>query len=589
MDNNKNIILISVSFSHQVHSHFIPTGILSIATVLRSTGYLPKIIDTRSPFFEKAYLRDELTKKRPKIVGIGFMTDNFFTAKRLAKFVKETLPDTKIILGGPHVTILDEESLRRTDADIVVRGEGEDVMLELADAIINGDGDVSNIAGITFKEDGRIIRTPNRPPPDLARLPQLDFSLIPNLKWQYAATVATGRGCPYKCTFCAAGCLAPTYRERPLEMVISEMEVLHKRYNKNFFQIVDDTFVANPKRVREFCKLAKERFKPNEDFFWYAEGRANILAENPDLIPLMGEAGAVRIQIGVESGSERQLKSYNKHITREQVLKAIELLARHKIQAVCSLIIGGPFEDEVIEKEQRDFILEVIKRGNGFVDLILSFLTPLPGTDIYNHPEKYDIKILDKELKTSDYFNYCIVETSKMKRDDIINEKARHIKTISDAVQNLDVKSEDLAIMERHNKKCGIMINTLSVKKYQTDRIYIMQRGIWEAKLSNKVYKRFSSLEGKDFGSYTIERLSTSILTAKDGALTITMGNDKEITLSGLERDLFELMAGKLTFDEMVSELANTHKELDVSEIRKRGIILLKRLDELQMALLREV
>lgn len=596
MDDKCNIVLVNACFSVSAvfgKYHFIPSGILSLATVLKKAGYTVKIIDTRLPYFSVNYLKTQLLELNPSIVGIGFMTDNFFTAKRIAKIVRNILPEAKIILGGPHATILDTESLEKIDADVVVRGEAEDTIIELAKAIVDKNANLNEIAGITYRSGKDVLRNPDRTPPDLTKLPAMDFNLLENFSMHYNGTIITGRGCPYHCTFCAANNISPRYRERPIEMVISEIKTLKEKYGIRFFQIIDDTFVANPKRVKELCYLFKKYFRPQEDFFWYAEGRANILAKNPDLIPIMKEAGLVRVQLGVESGDKRQLQAYHKGITLRDVEKVVKQCRKHTTQVICSFIIGGPFEDDKTEKNQKKFIAKLLDISGGLVEIIPSFLNPLPGTDIYNHPERYGITILDPELKTSDYFNYCVVETDKKKKRDIIAERTGIIDMMNhkmlEMLKHKHVSQSVLSELGRVHKHCGIMHRTFLMKEYGENALKELGRGFYKWKLTNKIYRTFSGTREEDMENFCPERNSIFIFGSNDGRLTVhaPLGT---LTLDDFEEHLFELSAGKLTFGEIINLLAaEKFSNFSLDKIKRHAIDVYRKFEEYELIHLREI
>lgn len=594
MPQNGNILLMNVCYSVSAvfgKYHFIPTGLLNIATLLETAGYNVKILDTRLRHFNLDYLDEQVGGFDPQVIGLSFMTDNFFTTRRLAALLRKKRPKATIILGGPHVSVADRISLEKIDADIVVRGEGEETMLELCRSLINGDGNIKAVKGITYRSAGKIKTNPSRPPPDPDKLPPLNFELLPDFKDNYSGTIITGRGCPYHCTFCAANNISPSHRARSVASVISEIKKLKEDYGINFFSFMDDTFVADPARVKELCSLFKEHFKPHEDLFWFAEGRANILAKDPALIPLMKEAGLVRLQLGVESANKEQLKAYKKQITTMQVETVVEQCRQNMVQVFCSFIIGGPFEDRTIEEERSNFIKKLIILGGGLTEINIAFLNPLPGTDIYDHPQKYGIRLLDPELLTSDYFNYCVARTSHMSREDIIEERYKIVTLVNSEILKQIPKTpkEVIDSLVLTYERCGIMHRTLLLRQLGKDLFKKMGSGFYQWRLGNKVYHAVSAVTKNEIGHFCPERNTIFLMEIKDGKKIVhaPLGS---IVLEKFEDALFELSAGKLTFDEIIERLASMKTvEGERQKLFDLALKTYKRFEELELIQLREI
>ena len=179
--------------------------------------------------------KNELSKRKPDIVGMTSTTLTYKSALRIAKIAKEVHPDCFTVLGGSHVTFWDEEALNECPPlDVVVRKEGENTFLELSTTVRSGKK-IHDILGITIRKDGKIVKNPDSPYiEDLDSLPFPAHHLWPLdglRKVEDVFYLTTTRGCIYWCEFCSAvRMFGRRYRMRSIKNVVDEMEYLHKTY-----------------------------------------------------------------------------------------------------------------------------------------------------------------------------------------------------------------------------------------------------------------------------------------------------------------------------------------------------------------------
>jgi len=294
--------------------------------------------------------------------------------------VKSLNNNTPVVAGGPHPSVKSEETLRIAYfVDFVVRGEGEISFLELVKAV-EKKGSYNDIKGLSFRTNGRIHHNPAvefiR---DLDRLPYPARDLLLN-KDSYTSEdmglVMSGRGCPFECTFCSsAGVWGRHTRFRSIENVIDEMQQVQSIYGTVQFSFKDDIFTINTKRVREFCRLLKDR-KLNVK--WDCNARVNLIDES--MLAEIKSAGCNGIKIGIESGSDRILKNVmKKKITVAQIKHAAELIHKAGIHWTGYFMMGLPTETEQ-EMLQTLELMRLIKPD--FASL--SVYEPLPGTQLYH-------------------------------------------------------------------------------------------------------------------------------------------------------------------------------------------------------------
>jgi anaerobic magnesium-protoporphyrin IX monomethyl ester cyclase len=350
-----------------------PLGLGYLASFLKLKGHEVDIID-----FNISQNRIDLNEY--DVVGISCDTARYLSALELAKQVRKT--KAKIVMGGPHVTFMDEEPLKNGLADYIVRGEGEETMAELLDSI-EGKFAVDEVAGISFMHKSEIIRTPDRKAPDFSIIPPPDRKLLKIESYQWLemggrkiTSLLTSRGCPYNCTFCSSSMFSgTTWRALSAEKVVDEIEDIVCNYGFDGIAFLDDNFTLNPKRVKNICR---EIIRRRLDTYWWCFSRADILLSNEDMVKEMAEAGARYIFIGFESSKEDTLKHYKKRITTEQSVEAVKLLKSHGISTHASFIIGDITETKGMALDTIRFARELSPDAVQF-----SILTPYPGTQLF--------------------------------------------------------------------------------------------------------------------------------------------------------------------------------------------------------------
>lgn len=387
-----------------------PLGILYLGAYLhRESDARVDIIDQtfrQDPF---DYLRQALSAKRYDVVGISVMTSMLRDAVRASDLARETNPQALIVWGGPHATVLPDDSLALPHVDAVAIGEAEETMLEL---VQNG-GDPTGIAGLWHKTaDGQIVRNPPRPLiQDLSSLPWPDRDLVDMKTYARAwysltasdptlmgTSVITTRGCPYACTYCQ-----PTLRQlfgkkvrrRSVDDVLGELAHLKERYNLNAFMFEDDTFIIHRPWVKEFSARLKEM---NLGFRWGCNVRADLVSR--ELLQPMIEAGLVQINMGIESGTQRILDQiYDKRITIQDVQEAVSLAKELGLKVGGYFMIGAPTETEQEIEHTIQFAANLPIDEAAF-----NITTPLPGTHLWD--QTHDL--VGGDIAEFDYYHTSV-------------------------------------------------------------------------------------------------------------------------------------------------------------------------------------
>ncbi len=364
----------------QIGLRFPPLGLAYIAAMLREKkGYEVSILDLNV----QENIWEEISKGWD-IIGLSGDTSRYPIAMKIAKKIKQYYKSPIIIMGGPHVSFFVKETLDTKVVDYIVRGEGEIITLNLIDAIRNKK-DLHSIDGIAFREDDNIVET--KPFPiirDVDSIPLPARDLLPMERYRTLqfegkpiTTVLTSRGCPFNCYFCSSSqFFGLKWRTRSIKSIVDEIELLVNKYNYYRFAFIDDNFTLNPKRV---IQISKEILDRGLDIKWWAFSRVDEILKSEEMVKWMARSGCKMLFLGIESVSEEILKEYNKRISAEDSVKAIELLRKYGIRIWGSFIIGAL-------EETRKMILNTIKFAKILDPDIAQFsiLTPFPGTRLYD-------------------------------------------------------------------------------------------------------------------------------------------------------------------------------------------------------------
>jgi anaerobic magnesium-protoporphyrin IX monomethyl ester cyclase len=206
-------------------------GMLYVLTSLREHGYAAGYLDCAQRGTRRDDVLRLIRESNPRMVGFSVDTDNLYNIAGFTRYVRESLGATvPIILGGPASQSQAEQMIALSAADVVVIGEGEYSACEVADALLRGKGRLEDVAGICYRgADGRPRRTGDRDPiEDLDALPFPDRGFLPDDR-RYEVCLISGRGCPFRCTFCFEGRMGNTYRHRSAANLVAEIEQLVER------------------------------------------------------------------------------------------------------------------------------------------------------------------------------------------------------------------------------------------------------------------------------------------------------------------------------------------------------------------------
>jgi anaerobic magnesium-protoporphyrin IX monomethyl ester cyclase len=351
-----------------------PLGIAYVGATLREAGHDVSIHDFNVEPSSPDYSRFDL---------VGISGDTFRHNKLMEIARQAKAAGTKVMAGGPHVTFMDEETLREGPVDYIVRGEAEETAVELAEAL-EKNARPDDIAGVSFLSDGRFVRNPDRTPPqDLDSLPfpardllKMDRYRSLEMAKRKITSIVSSRGCPSGCRFCASHKYGGRkWRPRSVESLLREIRLVVGTYGYGGVAFVDDNFTIDPKRVVSLCKAIVDE---GLDIKWWCFSRSDNILRNPEMVEWMGRSGCRYVFMGIESADQGVLDNFSKKTDAQMARKAVLLLKKNRIETLAAYILGSPGETrEMIEKT----IKFSIKLKTGGVQYTL--LTPFPGTELW--------------------------------------------------------------------------------------------------------------------------------------------------------------------------------------------------------------
>lgn len=366
-----------------------PLSLLAICPGLEASGYQPVIVDTRV----RLNYREEIRQHAQDALFIGLTTmtgHQIHYALEMARFVRSIAPEKKIVWGGIHPSLLPEETIRNEFVDIVVKGEGEEVVVELADCM-KSCRDLSTVNGLCFKtEKGQVIDTGVRPLLDLSRLHTPSWHLV-NVNDYQEIGVQAGRGCPWNCRFCYnLHYNQRKWRRKSVEQIMDELRLLKEKYNVRSITFYDDNFFSNPRRVQE---LAERMVAEKLNIRWSTTCRADYLAHYDDAFcRLIKDSGVHILFVGSESGSQKILDYIQKNITTGDIEGMARTTAKHKLRVHTSFMLGFPIETDA-DRWMTFAMMDRIREIDPDIYITTTCIyTPYPGNEMFDDAVKAGFK-----------------------------------------------------------------------------------------------------------------------------------------------------------------------------------------------------
>jgi len=383
-----------------------PLGLLAVATPLLRAGYDVRLIDsTITPNYKQRVLeevRDALC------LAISLVTGPMIRETvEIARAVKAWNPEFPVILGGWHPSLLPKQTLEADFVDVVIRGQGESALLEVAQ-LLGERASLEGVAGVGYKREGSLVMNPERSLRPLVDMPPkayhlADFDAYEKLCGRRWAMYTSSLACPFNCSYCTnAGVYGRQWNALPAEQVVEETFDLAKRYRLEMLWIVDDNFLVDLERA---IKIAEGLVRVGARFRWSIQATTNLTARlSVDELRLLRRAGLHQICQGVDSASQKILNLMNKTF---QDFDSIYLSAQRCVEAGIrpsfNIIFAYPGEDNHDRRQTISFIMDVCRRFPG-AEFWTNIFTPYPGSPIMQHAQDCGIEVPESLEGWADYF-----------------------------------------------------------------------------------------------------------------------------------------------------------------------------------------
>jgi radical SAM superfamily enzyme YgiQ (UPF0313 family) len=364
-----------------------PLGLGYLAGCLRQAGHDVKMLDALRDGLSAEQVSRAVEADKPDLAGVTVLTLFYPEARSLVRLLKQRC-SCKVAIGGHHVTALPEASLKETASDFAVIGEGEQTIVHLLSEL-EGSGRFEDVKGLAYTRNGSVVKNEPRPFIDdldeipfpqwdivgLDRYPPISHGTIhhrfPN------APMITTRGCPYRCTFCAARRTAGTkLRKRSAQNVVDEMEKLYRDFGIKEFHFEDDNFAFEKQHAYSICEELLRRDMRVE---WSCPNGVRVDTLDDELLAIMKRSGCYMLALGIESASQLILDRVRKKLDIDAVPATVRRMHAHGILSMGFFVLGLPGETEETARETIEFA------KNTDIDFVkFTHLVPLPGTEIFD-------------------------------------------------------------------------------------------------------------------------------------------------------------------------------------------------------------
>jgi len=476
-----------------------PIGVGSLCSVLKDDGHDIKIFDTafydlkKDGYADKIRAERKMSKKvvneeyffveknnifkdlsdmvkkfKPDIICFSLIESFFFICIQIADYIKKELGDIKIIVGGVLPTISPEIVINEKSIDIICVGEGEIPLRNLCNSMMD-DKETKNIKGLWVKKDGKVIRNK---PNDLVDLNTLSYPCFDYFdeKLFYKAmqgrlykmmNIATDRGCPFQCSFCAAPTLKKIfdknscgkyYRKYSIERVIEQIHYQIEKHNPEFIYFSSETFLGiSDKDFNIFVKEYNKIKLP----FWFQTRFETVTKER---IEKLKDVGMMWLTIGLEHGNEEYRRDILKRrYTNKLVLDKTKILADIGIGASINNIMGFPFEN-------RELIFDTINLNkrlweiNNNLECNIFLFTPYRGCELR------DICVKENLINENNIINTTLIDSETILNfsESFKKELKGLLKTFNLYVKLPEEYYPDILIAEKDNEEGIFMFNKLA-------------------------------------------------------------------------------------------------------------------------------
>ncbi len=450
-------------------------GLAYLAASARKAGYETLLLDGDAQNLSIDAIFTKVKDFRPNVVGFTTTYSIIDKVISMAKKLKVSNPNIRVLLGGHHAHFLAEKLLQIDVIDFVCRGEGEETLVELLNCL-SSNQTLIGCKGMWIKEKDRIIKNKARSMPDINNLPFPARDVLEEQlkKHSFAiACISSSRGCIGKCSFCSTPMFNPRWRSRTVKSIIEEIELIINNYNLSYFNFNDDIFIIptfeSKERARDF---ATEVLRRKLQINFKINLRANSLTlADEEIIVLLKKAGLIDVFIGLESGTETTLEIYNKKVSVKQNYDIYKLLTKHDlIDPTCGFILFNPY---IVISELKENLKFYYDLGQNLLGRLSQKLEIFPGSmmehrlikdgniNILNpYPNGY--KFVDKKVGII-YEEYMkiVAEPVVQKYLGFVSGINKYFKT-----KSKEIESNKLLVLETYKQRFNLSFRVINKATY---------------------------------------------------------------------------------------------------------------------------
>ncbi len=407
----------------------IQMGLASLSASAKKTGHICELFDIT--FLERKSVQTEfnriLGRFKPDLIAVSCRSNEWDCVDELLKDLNGAHPP--VVVGGAHPSVVPDEVLSNSRVDIVVIGEGEGAFMDLVSSLQEG-RDIKGVPNCWVRKNGAIYKNDVRPPiEDLDVLPYPDWELFDKRhieqyqlgRFRLTGTFETSRGCLYNCTYCINGYMQNIYRgkgryhrRKSVNRIIDEIEYFAKRCDFKIIHFIDETFLVNTERLREFSKLYKEKIGAPFTFMTRPE------SVTEERISLVKDAGALNVSIGIEQGDSGYRRKYlNRKMSQQEIINAFRIAKKHGLKTYSFNMVGLPYETRALVEKT----IEINRIVRPDIIQVTAFF-PFKGTPLYKRCLKEGF--LSYNYKTpEDYYHSSVLNLPHFSKERI--ERLRYL------------------------------------------------------------------------------------------------------------------------------------------------------------------
>ncbi|HAH33119.1 MAG TPA: hypothetical protein DCL44_12475 [Elusimicrobia bacterium] len=401
-------------------SNFPPLNLCIVGAIAEQEGWEVQLMDAHIEQLDHSAILQRVMDFKPDLIGLTATTPFFGDATKLACLLKERV-GVPIIMGGTHVSILREKAFEPC-YDYLFIGECETTFPEFIRRFAKGERS-PEVPGVMMRRNGEIVYRGDPPmledldkaPPPARHLLSNDLYFMGTMKGRKLySSIQMSRGCPFSCVFCASDLHGKRFRQRGLENVMNELELVVRKMGTSHIYFVDDTLTMNREFILAFCDEIERR---NLKFTFEGSTRANLWDE--EIVKRLKKSGLIRISFGLETTDPVVREIIKKNVPLDSYTESNKLSNILGIETINSVIIGLPGDTRESIKGTVDYLCH----ARDLLHVTLNIAMPYPGTEMLRMAEKGDhgLKLVERDFSKYQRYESAVMEVNGIHPEELIN------------------------------------------------------------------------------------------------------------------------------------------------------------------------